>query len=118
MLASTLQRGADDFLVLVVAVDGGIGGQVAVERGRAELRRDAAGQLLGILADDLVEAVVPEAPDAHEAATPAASRSSRVSSRMPWMWSSSTWLTIRRSTGQRLLRVEVARLRESPAGAA
>ena len=56
-------------------------------------------QLVGRVADDVVEAVVPEVADRARrdagvcAAAPWSDRG------CPWMWSSSTWLTIRRSIG-------------------
>ncbi len=47
-------------------IDGGVRREVAVHGGRSELAADRGSELFRVLADDVVEAVVPEAGDAHE----------------------------------------------------
>ena len=70
MLASTLRlstmTSSVEFAGLIADVDGGVRRQFPGDRCRAELASESGRQLLGLVADDVVEAVVPEAENLHQ----------------------------------------------------
>ncbi len=55
-----------EFAGLITEVDGGVRRQFPGDRCRAELASESGRQLLGLVADDVVETVVPEAENLHQ----------------------------------------------------